>query len=93
MDIKTAEKMMHDAVRAMVDCGRFKAAQVVAVRSLVAGRHEDAKVLLLGETVEALQVYAQRLTIVGTQDLVGFNPSAYDGEEIVNLRTDLYTAN
>lgn len=61
MNPQKAQQLMTEAMEAMISCGRFKATQVAAVRTLVAGMHEEVACIFFGSEA-ALEAMVSRVT-------------------------------
>lgn len=60
MTPEKAQEMMAEAIKAMLDCGLFKAAQTYAIRTQVAGQTVDVTCLFFGTSADVLKVVAER---------------------------------
>lgn len=63
MEVEKAQKMVADAIRAMIDCGQFQASHAVATRALVRGQMESVTYLIYGRSPDVLEVVASELAV------------------------------
>lgn len=69
MTPEKAQKMMAEAIKAMMDCGQFKVAHTVAMRTQVQGRPVNATCLLFGDSLEDLEAIANRAVTPSMTDV------------------------
>lgn len=61
MTIDEAQKLMADAVEAMLACGPHRVASTTVTKTLVDGRTETVTCLLFGPSMDVLKTIAQRI--------------------------------
>lgn len=62
MNIEKAQKMLSEAIEAMLECGQHQAVKAVAFRSMIHGQPENVHCLVFGSSAEVCETVALRVT-------------------------------
>lgn len=69
MTPEKAKELMAEAIKAMLDCGQFKAAHTAAMRTQVKGQYVNVTCVFFGESVAALEAIADRAATPAMTDV------------------------
>lgn len=69
MDRETAQNMMANAIKALLECGHFEAAQAIMVRTIVCGEIENVSCMMFGRSLDVLGAITSRLEHVSLAEV------------------------